>query len=346
MTNYLQILAISMSFNLNFPEYMTNAFSRASSVGNSAGILLSVDWLLLKSIFVDYFNNIAYLKLAGIALIPIALIGTSAISFRLIFFKDTHKFLRYLWVTSITIFFVLHPTLTAYCLRIFKWDYIGNGMQRVEMDIRTECWSPQHLKWIFILGKSFIFMILGIPMLIIYAIGFPVAIFIILYANRSRLNDPKVLSYFILLYQGLRSERYYWELVNTFRKFVLLSLQVFIPNNFKVVKSLIGSIVLFLSSVIQARFKPFKIGAVSELEHREMISSILTLYGGIIFVQEPNELQFLSIIIFVLVVIMNLRFWSLWIFWTLCVYRKHKIIEKFLQWAKKSFCIKIAEVRL
>ena len=151
-------------------------------------------------------------------------------------------------------------------------------------------------------------------MLIIYALGFPFAIFIILYRNRNNLNDPKVLSYFLLLYQGLRHERYYWELVNTFRKFALLSIQVFVTDEFKVIKSLLGSLILFLASVIQARQKPFKITAVSDLEHREMISSILTLYGGIIFVQEPNDLQFLSIVIFVMVVITNLRFWIMWIF--------------------------------
>lgn len=154
-------------------------------------------------------------------------------------------------------------------------------------------------------------------MLIVYAIGFPVIIFIILYRIRNKLNDPKVISHFLLLYQGLRHERYYWELVNTFRKFALLSLHVLVPNDLKILKSLLGSIVLFLASVVQGRLKPFKIGAVSDLEHREMISSILTLYGGIIFVQELSKLQFLSVVIFLMVVILNLRFWVMWIFCSL-----------------------------
>lgn len=57
-------------------------------------------------------------------------------------------------MTSITIFFILHPTLTSYCLRIFKCDDVGNGIRRVEMDIETECWSWNHMKWIYSLGKS------------------------------------------------------------------------------------------------------------------------------------------------------------------------------------------------
>jgi len=63
MTNYLQIIAVSMSFNLHFPEYMINVFSGASRVGNSAGVLLSFDCLLMESSFADFFDNIAYLKI-------------------------------------------------------------------------------------------------------------------------------------------------------------------------------------------------------------------------------------------------------------------------------------------
>ena len=43
MTNYLQLLAAAMAFNLHFPDYMTDALSGASEAGGSAGIFLSFD---------------------------------------------------------------------------------------------------------------------------------------------------------------------------------------------------------------------------------------------------------------------------------------------------------------
>jgi len=82
----------------------------------------------------------------------------------------------------------------------------------------------------------------------------------------------------------------------------------------KIFKALFGSVILFVTSIIQARRRPFKIGTISDLENREMMSSILTLYGGLVFVQEDGGLQALHIIIFILIVIMNTRFWILWIF--------------------------------
>jgi hypothetical protein len=61
-------------------------------------------------------------------------------------------------------------------------------------------------------------LFIAIPMIIFYVFGCPIVAFVILYKNRNRLDDPKVLRYIILLYQGLRHEVYYWELVNTLRK--------------------------------------------------------------------------------------------------------------------------------
>ena len=154
MTNYLQILAAAMSFNLHFPSYMTNALSGAKQVGNSSGVLLSFDWLLMESDLSSSFGNIAFLKVTMIALIPIAFLSAAALGLGLVFIKNRVKFKRYLWVTAITVFFLLHPTLTQYCLRIFKCNDIGNGQSRVEMDIQTPCWDPHHLKWVYFLGKQ------------------------------------------------------------------------------------------------------------------------------------------------------------------------------------------------
>lgn len=102
-------------------------------------------------------------------------------------------------------------------------------------------------------------------MLVFYVIGCPVAAFIILYNNRNRLDKPEVLKYIILLYQGLKHEKYYWELVNTSRKVLLLSFHVFVPDDLKIMKALFGVLTMFVISLIQARLQPFKIGVISKL---------------------------------------------------------------------------------
>ena len=102
-------------------------------------------------------------------------------------------------------------------------------------------------------------------MLAFYVIGIPLVAFAILFRNRRRLFEPAVLRYFLLLYQGLKHERYYWELCNTIRKASLLALHVFVPDKYKMVKALFGVNILFLFSTLQHRLKPFKIGVISIL---------------------------------------------------------------------------------
>jgi hypothetical protein len=151
-------------------------------------------------------------------------------------------------------------------------------------------------------------------MLIFYVIGFPLVGSILLIKNRKKLHEPEVIQYILLLYQGLKQDRFYWEFANTTRKVALLCLHVFISDELKALKVLFGSLVLFSFSIFQGRLRPYKIDVVTDLEHREMLASMLTLYGGLIFIQDDGELRFMHIVIFVLIAILNARFWILWIF--------------------------------
>lgn len=332
MTNYLQIFAAALSFNFSFPNYATSAFSSASKVGGSTGVFLSIDCLFIDSPLTYTFTNIGYFKVLLLGLIPIVLIGIPSIVCRIVVGRNSQRFWRFLWVISITCIFLFHPSLTQYSLRLFKCTDIGGGRQMVEMDITTKWWSPKHIKWI---------VSLAVPILVIYVIGLPILAFFALYMNRMKLNKPEVIHYILLLYQGLKHERYYWELVNTFRKFILIALQVFITNDFKIMKALLGACIMFILSVLQSRLRPFKIGVISDLEHREFLSSILLLYGGLIFMQDDNNLKFIPVILFIAIILANIRFWILWIFWVTWVYKKYKLVNMMNSWLKKVFCLKV-----
>lgn len=154
MTNYMQILAASLSYNLQFPTYLLDVLSSAKQIGNSSGVFLSFDCLLMNTRATDTFDNIAYVKVMCIALMPVVLIAAATIGYRIVLFKSTDKFKRLTWVTIITVLFLLHPTLTQYSLRIFKCVDVGSGINKVEMDIKTDWFSANHLKWILGLGKQ------------------------------------------------------------------------------------------------------------------------------------------------------------------------------------------------
>lgn len=120
MTNYLQIIAATLSYNLQFPTYFLDIFSSVQTAGNSSGIFLSYDCLLMETRANDAFDNIAYLKVMCLAFIPMVIICCSALLYCCIFYKDKVKIKRYICVTVITVIFLFHATITQFALRIFK----------------------------------------------------------------------------------------------------------------------------------------------------------------------------------------------------------------------------------
>jgi len=154
LTNYLQILAISLSYNLQFPSYMTSIFSSVQSAGGAQDVFLSFDCLLLNTRATEIFDNISFLKVICLALIPPMLLIVSVTFYVLLFFSRPKVLFRLIWVTLITILFLFYPSLTQHGLTIFRWNDIGGGDNRVQMDVTQEWWGPQHMKWVWSLGKT------------------------------------------------------------------------------------------------------------------------------------------------------------------------------------------------
>lgn len=96
-----------------------------------------------------------------------------------------------------------------------------------------------HKKW---------FYLVGMPMLIVWVIGTPVSTLIILIINRKKLNDEVLFSRYRMLYQGLRRKHFYWEIVNTFRKISIVSINVFLalyPDYIKAIYAMLILAIIF-----------------------------------------------------------------------------------------------------
>lgn len=102
------------------------------------------------------------------------------------------------------------------------------------------------------------------------------------------------------------------------RKVILLGLHVFLENNLRVYKALLGVLVLTMFSVVMGRLNPYKVMLVNRLQYREMVATTLTLYSGVIYLQDNNSAQgsliAFKLVFFVVVIIVNARFIMLWIY--------------------------------
>ncbi len=149
--------------------------------------------------------------------------------------------------------------------------------------LETPCWSSNHLRYI-----SF----LGVPMAIIYVLGLPSFLFVLLHTNRHLIKDntstavarPTLVpetdrsedfflkqnsdgfhTKYAFLYDGYRKEAIWWEGVILIRKVLLTIVAVFLVYNRRT-QALLGLLVLFLALGAQLHTRPFQMDQMNSLE--------------------------------------------------------------------------------
>ena len=143
---------------------------------------------------------------------------------------------------------------------------------------------------------------LALPMFIIYSIGIPLVAFILLCKRRKSLEEWETKRYFLMIYQGLRQERFYWEFVNTLRKILILFTIIIFSQISSFYKIITVVILLITFYRLQIWLKPYKRERNNSLERLEMISGMFTIYGGLIFMNENNNQASLDLMVFVFIV--------------------------------------------
>jgi len=169
---------------------------------------------------------------------------------------------------------MLHPTLTSLSLSLFKCYNFEGGVNRVYQEMSLKCFGKEHLKFLFMVG---------VPMIIVWVAGLPLLGFTLLCCNRKKLNDPKFMQKYVILYIGLREKRFFWEFVNTFRKITILCFSLAIPLDKGVLKSLVCVIFLYIIMRLQLKLKPYRMHMLNTLEGKEITASTITLFGTIVF---------------------------------------------------------------
>ena len=233
-TNYMHLISALFIFNVQVPNSFTNTFSFMNRVSSPDETFFSFDCFII-----DYeirlfapsntlFKMVLYIFFPVLMIFAIfVLLGTiKAIHFIVTFIRtewmgrelqraNLFDFKRSMVVSMICIIFLFHPTLTVKSLSMFLWTEVDDNDSRMTHHLEYPCYSTDHIKWI---------VIIALPIILIWVIGFPALGLTILVKNRHNLSDPRMQSYFLILFQGFRQETFYWEFMSAFRKFTILSI--------------------------------------------------------------------------------------------------------------------------
>ena len=135
------------------------------------------------------------------------------------------------------------------------------------------------------------------PILAIWVTFTPIFALILLAKNINKNEDNKIKQYMLILYQGLKPNRYYWEFVNTLRKVLILmsfALLVIVSLAYKI---LISLMILLFTFRIQVRLKPYKNDNYNNIEILAIFAGSITLFSGLIFINDEGNQTILNTLV-------------------------------------------------
>ena len=110
-------------------------------------------------------------------------------------------------------------------------------------------------------------------------------------------DNNKIKQYFLILYQGLRPQAYYWEFVNTLRKVLILLILTALILFDPFYRILIAVIILVVTIRLQIYLKPFKVEKNNKIELMAVSVGCITLFSGVIFTQNDDHLPMFNILL-------------------------------------------------
>ncbi|TNV74882.1 hypothetical protein FGO68_gene8180 [Halteria grandinella] len=312
LTNYFQVVMIVRNFDLSWPLQVEKALEVFSFITSSLELLVSFDCMMLKSGFTKssayssfYYKVIAY----GVA--PILISLCSAAFWSLLYLCKTQrqrrkfKLLRYISQTSLIIIYLLYPTITNLSFSLFNCVQLEDGQVYLKRDFTVKCWEGSH---------TFMASYVGIPILVIWVVGFPSFIFWRLWLNRKRLNDKEIVLNYGLFYVGLDDHAYFWEIVVTnIRKVIFIICGTILSPVNSTIKVLIGIVIIYTQTQWRSNFKPYFDPRFNSVEFHSQFAAIFTFFVGLFFVQEELKSNNNTLLLLFLIVLgYNVFFLVVW----------------------------------
>ena len=322
IANYFQLITAAMSFNLKFPSALSDAFLPAEKVGSSTEAFLSFDWFLSDSNVITFTPNIAIFKVFLTGLLPIFLLFVGLLFWSIAYFIPVRifkDFKRNLCITTIVILYLLHPMLTKVGLEMFQCIEVDKNKSQARINLDFEWFSTDHMKW---------WAFFGVPIVVFWSIGSPILIFWIMFKNRHSLQEPKVQRYLLMMYQGLKDKVFYWELINTMRKIIMIGINAFLSTLPLIYSASSAVIVLVGLMRLQLKLQPYKKELNNKLEMEAMTAGAATLFWGVLFVSDSQDFSILTSIILTVIIIINIKFFLMWTLWmTHTLINRHEIFR-------------------
>ncbi|CAG9326024.1 unnamed protein product [Blepharisma stoltei] len=300
--NYLQLVILITTFNLEWPDTVLQLFSVQSSAGSVSDEVFSFDCFLDTGEGMEqvYFN-----KLIIMSVIPIA-IGCGSLLFWVCMMLHRGNFLTFtndLVSTIVILLFLIHPNLVKVMFSSFSCREIDVGEFWLVDNLEIRCWDDNHLFYIFAVS---------IPSIIVWGIGIPTVSLFFLWKNRRHLNALSIRLRFGFLFNGYKARKYYWEFLILYRKILIVCCSVFLQNISTDIQALTVMVLLLFCLIMQSQNQPYDGSILNQMEIRSILVATITIYCGLYYLTGAlNEAT--KVVFFIAIVLVNAYFIYYWV---------------------------------
>ena len=130
---------------------------------------------------------------------------------------------------------------------------------------------------------------IGIPGILVWIIGFPALLWVVLWEKKGLLLNEKVKERFGFLYNGFANHSYYWEVVSIIRKELIAAISALLIQEGTLVQSLLLLLILFFFIFLTIKVKPYERPLLNNLELLSLLILMLTVFCGLFFLTAEDS---------------------------------------------------------
>lgn len=300
--NYLQLITATAVFDFKWPSYVLQMLKIQESVGNVSEQIFSFDCFITSSRADE--GELTYLRVVIVSCLPLLVLAGAIVWWSLVsWVRRSTTYLKHHLVNSIVVlFFLVHPSIVKVMFDIFNCKELDNGKSWLSSNLTISCWDEQHRRYA---------MGVALPGILVWGVAVPLLALLRLCIKRRTLDMLETRIHFGFLYNGYRTQRFYWEFIILYRKIIIITIAVFVLNISVAIQALCAMLVLVLAVVFQMREAPYINAVLNKLEHRAIVVAAVTVYCGMWFMTgDIGELS--KVVMLVVIVAANVYFLLLW----------------------------------
>lgn len=305
LINYFQLVMLTVSLNLDWPNLVRNMLTYQSKAVGSSDQLFSIDCFLAG------YGQPYYSKLIMLSLVPV-ICCLCSVSFWLLwgYAKKSPNLKEKIFGSVIIQLFIFQPSLLKYNFSMFNCMELAPGEYFLISDLQIKCWDSEHLSYT---------LAVAVPSLMVWCVATPGLLFVFMRKNKFELGQIHEKLKYGFLYKGFKPERYYWEFLIMMRKFLIISAAVFLKNVSVKIQALVTFVVILVAYILQNKLEPFNFVHLNQMELRAILVGGVSIYSGMFFLTKDlgeggKEL------IFAIMLFSNIGFLSYWTYYTFGFY--------------------------